>query len=247
VENNLIVVLNAYDEFRFNSNTVESIRLAANRWKCSFLELTEAKHSELPQFKLWNKLWMIENLVQYDKVLYIDMDTIINSKCPNIFEELSEDQDMAIVKDGNPGRFQDNFFKIQYVDNIMNFDDAVNVFSKYFKHFNLEQYSEKYFNSGIMLFRPNRLLKYSLELKELIFKNPELMEFLSRSWATEQNILNGWFTSSGINIKYLDNTWNWIAPDMENHSLDIPMHKNIFHFCGTDSSKYSLLTYNNWK
>ena len=247
-ENNVVVVLNAYDEFRFNSNTVESIRYACSRWKCSYLELTEPRYKSLPEFKMWNKIWMVENLKQYDKVLYLDMDMVVSAKAPNLFDELGPNQDLGVVLDGNPGgRFVNDFYKKEHVEIVLTLDDCINVFKNNVPNFNQDHYRDRYFNTGMLLFRPDKLIGEIERLKDTLLNNKELFEYLSRSWATEQNLLNGWIGSSNINIKYMDNKWNWIAPDMENHALEKPMEAYIYHFCGTLGSKESLLTFNNWK
>lgn len=246
--NNLILVINAYDEFSKNSQAIESIRCAANRWKSDFLEITKLKYESMPHQLFWNRIDLIDKFKMYDKILFLDSDIIINSKSPNIFDELI-DEDLAVVLDCNPnGRFENDWFKNQYGYYVMNLENCVKVFQNEIPNFNDEEYYKNYFNMGVMLMNPKTISKSLNKLKGKIINNKNLYNLLSKGWHTEQNFFNSWLGSDNINIKTLDNKWNWIAPDIadEYDMFMGDMKPWIYHFCGTNLSKERLETYDRW-
>ena len=253
MENNIIVLLNDYKEFKFNSNVIESLRFASNRWGCTFCEITKLQESINEQVSLtakllWNRILIMENFINYDKVLCIDTDVIINSKSPNIFDELDNDNDLAVVLDGNPGRFENDWFKKSIVNTILNIN--IEVYNKNIPNFNFEEYSNKYFNGGVVLFNPKNINKNIQKFKNLILNNKEIQNLLFQGVNfVDQNLPNAWFTSSpDIKIKYIKNEWNWIAPDIEqDYEIFLgPMVPWIYHFCGTNLSKGRLNDYYRW-
>jgi len=254
MNNNIIVLMNDYKEFKFNSNVIESLRFASNRWGCTFCEITKLQEPFINEKLtisaklLWNRLLIMENFINYDKVLCIDTDVIINSKSPNIFEELDSDSDLAVVLDGNPGRFKNDFFIKSFVNTILNIN--IEVYSKNIPNFNFEEYSNKYFN-GVVLFNPKNIKENIQKFKNFILNNNEILNLLFQNGNfVDQNLPNAWFTSSPeIKIKYIKNEWNWIAPDIE-QEYDMflgPMIPWIYHFCGTNLSKERLESYDRWK
>ena len=250
MEKNLIVVSNIFSEFKFNNQNILSLRHAAHRWGCDFLELTRERL--IPKLDGLNNLSqtrfrMMTDFNDYDKVLIIDPDTIINSKSPNLFDELTPDYDLAVVLDGNPGRFENYDFKSNHVDPYVA-KPGVDMIQKYIVNFDFDEYLKNYFNNGVFLFRPKKLYPHVVGMINLLHDYRELIEGINNSMFVHQNLTNAWLTFSGINIKYLDNTWNWIAPDI-NLEFDMflgEMKPNIYHFCGTDMAKERLNDYQRW-
>jgi len=249
MSNNLILVINAYENFSYNSQSIESIRCAANRWKCDFIEITDLKYESLPHKLFWNRINLINKFNFYDKILFLDSDIIINAKAPNIFNELTV-EDLAVVLDGNPnGRFENDWFKKQFSTHVMNLENCVDVFKTEIPNFNYDDYWNNYFNMGVMLINPKTISKSLNRLKINIFNNKNFYELLQKGWHTEQNFFNAWLTNDGLNIKILDNKWNWLAPDIsDEYDMFLgEMKPWIYHFCGTNLSKERLNTYDRWK
>jgi len=87
---NLVVVPNVFDDFYWNSNAIESIRYACKQWNANLFELktfmgtSDKIHSGITS----NRLWMMKYFTDFDKVLILDPDIVVNSKSTNIFDDL---------------------------------------------------------------------------------------------------------------------------------------------------------------
>lgn len=253
----IIVVQNAYDDLEFTKQSIESIRCAAHRWKSNFYEITHFQFPNAPENIFWDKLWIFENFRDYDLVLMLDADIVINKDAPNIFDQISSDYDFAAVLDGNPnGRFQfdDNWYrKKSHEFHLLH--GSVKIFDKYIPNFDKDLYWKYYFNMGVFLFRPSIMYPNSQEIKKLLFNNIEFYNYLDRfknnSIFAGQNTLSAFISTQYQKLKLLDNTWNWIAPDdftEYNQEMFLgKMKPYIYHFAGTPDCKNYLKTYDRWK
>lgn len=249
MKRNLIVTLNSYEEFKHNEQSIESMRHAARRWGADFYEKTYFEDSNLPGKKyIWGKFWLLNNFSNYDNVLYLDLDTIINSRSPNIFDEVNDEDVLYVVLDGNPGnRFKDDYLKKNHSYIFATKSNSVETFTENIKNFNWDSYFNNYFNAGMILYKPKSFKRYFEELLNFI-QNEKIQNYLNNG-GCDQDLMNAWFSTKDIKIKYLDNTWNWIAPDIaDEYEMFLgPMKPNIYHFCGTNLAKERLLTYDRWK
>ena len=269
----LIVTINCWrgdiERWSKTSNSIESIRQAAQRWGADYFEHSTIKYAEynppggirkaggtggwngfLTTF-LWQKIWIIENFTNYDRVLIIDTDTIINSKAPSIFEELGN-SDMAAVLDGNPGRMPQSgdYFRHTFAYNNSRMGGELDIF-KAIPGFNEKDYWENYFNAGVMVYNA-KVMGLRIEgLKDLMLNSPHIKHYLEHVDApVDQSLLNAWVSTDGLDLKFLDNTWNWLAPDTweeYNGMWAGPMQPNIYHFCGANLTKERCETYDRWK
>jgi len=254
---NLIVVQNAYEDLNITKNSIESIRYAAHRWKCNFFEITQFQFPNAPEHIFWERMWAFENFQDYDKVLTIDADCVINGNSPSIFDELTNEFDFAAVLDGNPGgRFKhddDWYRKHSYSYHLLN--NSVEILTKYLPGFDYNTYWKTYCNMGVFLFRPKPMSIITTELKKLLLNNTEFYNYMDCK--KNGNIFSGnniWTAIVSVyhqRLKLLDNTWNWLAPDdFIEYNSDMflgKMKPNIYHFAGTTGSKDSLKTYDRWK
>ena len=100
------------------------------------------------------------------------------------------------------------------------------------------------------------MLGFFRELRELI----ELNDYINHKFDLlneknygdhfiNQNCLSAFMSGRNEKVKILDDTWNWIAPDIsqEYNKFMGPMVPNIYHFCGTNLAKKRLETYDRWK
>lgn len=247
MERNIIVTLNSYKNYEFNNQSIESMRFAANKWNADFYEKTYFENDDLPGKKyIWGKFWLLDNFDNYDNVLYLDSDIIINSNSPSIFNQI-DDSALYVVVDGNPGRFKDDYFKKNHSYVFATKANAIKTFTENIKNFNEEIYLKNYFNTGVILYNPKKFKPYFKELKEFLNKK-EIINYLDNG-GCDQDIMNAWFSTKDIKIKYLDNTWNWIAPDiLDEYDMFLgSMNPNIYHFCGTNLAKERLKGYDRWK
>ena len=256
MERNLIVVQNVFEDLRDTEQSIKSIRYAAHRWKSNFYEITSFQFPNSPSNIFWDRLWACQNFLEYDKVLILDPDIVINSKCPNIFEELTSEFDLAVVLDGNPGRFENDPIKNGVVRYISELHESVEIFQKNIPNFDKTRYWENYFNNGVFLYNPKKIYKTMEYIKELLFNNNKIHKFVDYSICGDtfpcQNLFNAVISSSNLKVKNLDNKWNWLMPDVDleyNHNffLSEQMIPWIYHFTGTPHSKNFLKTYTKWQ
>jgi len=246
--NDLVVVPNVFENFYFNKNAIESIRYACTRWKVNFFEVKQFMHvSDYIRDKVTsNRLWMMKYFTQFDRVLILDPDIVINSKSPNIFNEL-ESYDFAAVHNANPTRMT-AYSHMKPVTDFLS-GVGVNMLEKHIPNFNRERYYDVYFNGGVYLFNPKTLAPSVDYIINLLETNEELNMTLHTEWIFIQNLISAILSTSNLKIKTLEDKWNWIAPDI-NLEWDMfcgPMHSHIYHFTGTDGSKESMNTYDGWK
>ena len=113
---------------------------------------------------------------EHKTVLYLDCDIIIQHDISKIF--LTEtDKQIAVVKNLCNKNIK------EYVENIINID------------------SDKYFNSGVILFNINKIKPKNISKKIFdIFPNPQKLEM------PDQDMLNIYFKDK---VHYLDLKWNF--------------------------------------
>lgn len=253
---NIIVVQNVFEDQSLTKQAIESIRHAAKRWGADFYELNTIQFPKSTNPFFWDRLWEYENFTDYEKVLILDPDVVVNSKAPNIFDELTSEFDFCAVKDGNPGgRFGDRFsFRDSIVKNISTMGNSVEIFERNIDGFSFEKYWEIYFNLGVTLFRPEVVKPYIERIKREILNNSEIYDYVNFKsggiWFASQNYINAIFSADDIRIKFLGDEWNWIAPDIvEEYTEDLflgPMKPWIYHFTGTNNAKEALRNYERW-
>lgn len=246
--NNIIVTINSYPSFEFNKQSIESFRYAANRWNCDFFERINRYDPKYPtKSYIWDKFWVLSNFQNYDSVLYLDSDCIINSISENIFDQVDDEHDVFVVLDGNPGRFKNDFYKKTYSKNFSIKANENIIFHNMFENFNEKNYYDNYFNCGMFLFKPKNMKDYMDSFFQKIM-DEKIMKYFAEG-NDEQNFMNAWFLEQKIKTKFLDNTWNWIAPDIvdEFEMYSGRMVPNIYHFCGTNLSKERLKNYDRWR
>lgn len=246
--NDLIVVPNVFDDFYFNTQAIESIRFACKRWNVNFFELKKFMHvsDKIKNGVTSNRFWMMKHFIDFDRVLILDPDIIVNSRAPNIFDELGE-YDFAGVHNANPTR-KTTYNHMQTINKHLS-SVGIEVLQKHLLNFNENLYYNTCINGGVFLFKPTKLKPVTEYIIKLIEENQDIQDILHTEWVFIQNIISAALSTSNLNIKILDDTWNWISPDI-NLEWDLfcgNMHANIFHFTGTPGSKDSLKIYDRWK
>jgi lipopolysaccharide biosynthesis glycosyltransferase len=279
MKKNCVIVINAFPDFEFCQNSIESIRGASKRWGSTFIEINEL--SSLASYPLGRRLFetridLISFYKDFDTILILDSDIIINSKAPNIFELLGESE-LAGVRDGNPTRgVCGSTIKSMYsldISNLLDFDSF-----KGKVEIDKEKYFSDFLNIGVLLINPRKTWKKFDTYYNFICSEPQIVSNFDRYFHNEQNLFNVFFSHFLKDVKILDDTWNWIAPDIgsksgiyadhfdpqtgnivewEDTGCPPPswahnfsskrMYPYIYHFTGTNGAKDALKNYQNWK
>jgi lipopolysaccharide biosynthesis glycosyltransferase len=251
---NLIVVQNVFEDLSKTNQSIKSIRFAAHRWKTDFYEMCYFKNESSPSSIFWDRIWAMENFENYEKVLILDPDVIINETSPNIFDLLDENCDLCVVKNFNEGRLSSELFE-KISNRVSKLHNSLDIFERKIKNFSSENYLKNYFNMGVFLYKPDKLHPEIQKLKELIFNDEEIVDYCSYKkkgdWYHSQNLTSAFLTHSSLNIKFLPKEWNWLSPDINtewntNYFLG-PMKPFIYHFTGTNLAKERLINYTNWQ
>lgn len=254
---NIIIVTNIFDDLSRTKQSIDSIRMASHRWGANFYELTNTQFINAPYPYLWEALNAISDCIKYDKVLVLDPDIVINSKAPNIFDELTDDYDFCAVLDGNPGgRFpnDDGLVRNSIVKNLSHNESCFQLFREIFSNFDYDKYWNNYCNMGVILFNSKKYNLLMDEMKSLILNNKNVYKLMMGDgfpFHSFQNFFNALISSSSLRVKLMGNEWNWTMPDIineYNHEFFLgPMKPWIYHFTGTDGSKEELQRYDRWK
>ena len=273
----IIVVINCLggnkEKWESNSNSLESIRWASQRWGVDFFEMIDVKYKRynpdngirnirnsdgicawngFAGTKMWQLVWIMENFLNYDRVLVIDSDVVINSKAPNPFG-LIDDYDFGGVLDGNPGRFvdyEDDYFRNRFSKRFSVLNGCLEYLSR-IPGFTEKNYWNNYINTGVLLFKTKSMSQHVLNLKKMLLDPECLKNYIeNHDSPIDQNLTSAWISTLDIKIRILDNEWNWIAPDTAEEYNGIfagRMVPWIYHFCGTGGVKDSLKIYDRWK
>ncbi len=254
---NIIVVQNVFEDPNLTIHSIESIRNAAKRWGADFYELNTIQSPDSPNPFFWDRMWEYTEFSKYEKVLILDPDVVINIKAPNIFDQLTTEFDFCVVKDGNPGERFENpvYLRDSIVKHNAMAGNTIEIFQKNIIGFSEEEYWDNYFNVGVNLFYPERIKSAIEKMRNLVFNNMEIYKYVNFRnggvWFSPQNLINAVFITEGVKIKFLENEWNWVLPDIaEEYNEEFflgPMKPWIYHFTGTNGSKESLAQYNRWK
>ena len=123
---NIIVVQNVFDDLSKTEQSIKSIRFAAHRWECDFYEMSYFKNPDSPCILLWDRIWAMENFKNFDKVLIVDPDVIINEEAPNIFDMMEPTTDLCVVHNINRDRVS-----TPYLENVSLYVSKLFEFSKF--------------------------------------------------------------------------------------------------------------------
>ena len=175
---NIIVVQNVFDDLSKTEQSIKSIRFAAHRWESDFYEMSYFKNKNSPSILFWDRVWAMESFRNFDKVLIVDPDIVINEESPNIFDLMEPTNDLCVVHDINRDRVSTPYFeRISLI--VSKLHNSIDIFQRKINNFSENTYFENYFNMGVFLYRPKSLFPIIQEMKEMMFKDEELMKYLS--------------------------------------------------------------------
>jgi lipopolysaccharide biosynthesis glycosyltransferase len=130
---------------------------------------------------------------QFDKVLMLDIDTLVNTK-ENIFNQ--KIQDIGMIQDGGPGSPQG------FIRNIISQLEAYGEIT--FKKSKTFPNEKRYLNGGVVLWSKDGRLK----ARKLWGGMPEIQRYRSTLKMNEQPYLNLMINKHNMDITELSNQWN---------------------------------------
>jgi len=198
---------------------------ASNRWGCEYVIINENKFPN--SYPSWNKFNILQN-PNYDRVLLIDSDMLISSKCDNPFKFK---QPFVVVRDSH--------YEL--------YDEPAKLYP-YIKDY-LTRYEKEFINDGLILpcnfvlnFFNSGFILFDKKIRLVLNKYSSLIEKYSIGGSShkEQALLN-YIIQKEVLIRYINRKWNVINPD-----LTKPIDSSIYHFTGGDPKilKTSLPSFN---
>ncbi len=186
-----------------------------------FLVIKE--HNDRYKFPVWNKD-LIFDIVgdKYDKIIYVDSDTMVKWDAPNPFN-LYDDEFCASIDRSS----------LRWILN------SIDEYQQFFPETTLNL--DNYFNSGVCFF--NKKHKYIFdELKSFYDKNKLKLDSI-KGVGKVQTVLNFILSKNNVKIKFLPPTWNLFAihkKDMFKHNWQLNedltpffiKYAYIWHFTG---------------
>lgn len=85
--------INGYAPF-----TIPIQKMWADKWKADYLILNDPAYSRRAMW-CYRTLLFYDLLKEYDRILYLDADVIVNKDCPNLFEKVPFDMIGAVMED----------------------------------------------------------------------------------------------------------------------------------------------------
>ncbi len=131
---NAIVTINIGEYFKdMAALTIPNMKAYAEKVDAEFVEINDAKLlGKVDDFAAyWAKFQLHDCLNDYERIVYLDLDTVIFPHCPDLFEMVPETQIAAL--------FESDFIKKPFADVLPGPNGK------------LEYFKDKYFNVGVMV------------------------------------------------------------------------------------------------
>ena len=187
-----------------------------------FMAIT--KHDDRYKYPVWNKD-LIFDLVgdKYDKIIYVDSDTMIKWDAPNPFELYTEDDFCGAIDRSS----------LRWIIN------SIQEYGKFFPGIKLDL--QNYFNSGVCFFSKKHKHIFE-ELKELYVNSGSELDKI-KGVGKVQTVLNFIIKKNNIKLKEIPPTWNLFSihkKDMFKHNWQLNedptpffiKYAYIWHFTG---------------
>ena len=188
-----------------------------------FKVITE--HDARYKYPVWNKDLIFEKLdTEYDKIGYVDSDTMIHWDAPNPFD-----------------MYDDEFCWVKDIANFRWVSNSIETYNKFYPNQTLDIYD--YYNSGVSFFTKEHKFIYD-NLQKLYKENSkELDECATKGVGKVQTLLNFEIQKQNVKIKELPPIWNMFSMhkrEMFNHNWQDGEDKTpffikyswVWHFTG---------------
>jgi len=204
-----VAVLNVHND-GLPHNFRESMRHAADRWGADFVEI---RNPIVPWFDVWwEKLNLDRHLYMYERVVFFDRDVVVSQRCPNLFEVVPV-HCFGVVPSEQEGH--------SFLPAIRDYMDPL------CKLLNVEMdYTNDYFNSGVMIFSPPR--------HRVVFELARALHPMVKrgGWiTTDQGLISLALKALNISIHRLPPTFNRVGQKLWER-WQPEMDDYIWHFCG---------------
>ena len=200
---NCLFTLNILYEEGFNSHFVsDRVRLsflnACHRCGCNYAEINVLDPAYC--YPNWGKLDGAEHLRGYDKLLYLDGDTIVSDHAPNPFDMCVEDDTIYAVCDNQdwPGSNVPMWMDMGCYNSIAKIEKALPDMVRHTP--------EKYFNAGFMLFKNSEKIRAMFrEVKEHAHTVAHVPSIVY-----EQTLLN-FIAANRVKVEIIPDKWNYLV------------------------------------
>ena len=188
-----------------------------------FLVIDE--HDDRYKYPVWNKDIIFEKVGdKYDKLGYVDGDTMVHWDAPNPFELYTDE--FCWVKDNGNLRWNLN---------------SINIFNKFYPKIHLNIYD--YYNSGVYFFTKEHKVVFDSLIELYESKKDEVDGVAKMGGGKVQTILNFELKKQNIKVKELPIIWNMLhmhKKEMFSHNWQdgddktpfFVKYANIWHFTG---------------
>ncbi len=184
----------------------------------SIIEIEEEYFENAPLYRgctkeIYYRLLAMEKLpANIKKVLYMDVDIIINNSLTEFYNTEFENNYFVVCEDSNHSRNNDELY------------DILNIPKE-----------RKYFNSGVLLFNLDLLRETGQTMKIQEFMKGNWAE--KNKWFHDQNVLNSMYYD---NVKYKDYMlFNCLIKNVSNEKKEFCLkNSSIFHFAGIKPWNY---------
>lgn len=167
---------------------------------------------------MYYRFFIPELFGNYNKILYLDSDIIINSDIAELYNIELNDNYVGAVKD----------LHLAITEHLSTYAKEV-----------LKILPEKYFNSGVMLFNVDKLKK--INWVELCLKT---LQKLNKPMCPDQDVLN---IVCYDNIKYLDYKYNIFQMDLQNSEFLEKISEDIATEFKNAAKNFVIIHYAGWK
>lgn len=210
-----------FRNFDYSQYCINSWQAWCNKNGIDFLVID--KHDSRYKFPVWNKDIVFETVGdKYDKIIYVDSDTMVKWDAPNPFDLY--DDEFCVTIDRSSLRW------------ILNSIDA---YQQFFPDLKLD--IDGYFNSGVCFFTKDH--KYIFDqLIDFYEENKDKLDEI-KGVGKVQTVLNFMLKKNNVKIKYLPPTWNLFSihkKDMFKHNWQLNedmtpffiKYSYVWHFTG---------------
>ena len=210
-----------FRNFDYSQYCINSWKAWCDKKDIDFLVID--KHDSRYKFPVWNKDIIFEIVGdKYDKIIYVDSDTMVKWDAPNPFD-LYEDE-FCVTIDRSSLRW------------ILNSIDA---YQQFFPDLKLD--IDGYFNSGVCFFTKDHKNIFD-QLINFYQENKDKLDLI-KGVGKVQTVLNFMLKKNNVKIKYLPPTWNLFSihkKDMFKHNWQLQedmtpffvKYSYVWHFTG---------------
>ena len=178
----------------YSQYCIKSWRRWCHKNDIEFMILTE--HDDRYKYPVWNKDLIFEILkatdTEYDKIGYVDSDTMVHWDAPNPFD-----------------MYDDEFCWVKDCANFRWTSKSIETYNKFYPNQTLDIYD--YYNSGVSFFTKEHKFIYD-NLQKLYKENSEALdECATKGVGKVQTLLNFELQKQNIKIKELPPIWNMFS------------------------------------